>query len=542
MDMFDYVIVGGGTAAGIIAYRLGEAGFSVCVLEAGSADNSPMMKIPAGFMKTLFNPRVTWQFTSEPMPTLGGRTMQYSQGRTLGGSSTINGMIYNRGQAGDFDGWAKLGNRGWGYQDILPYFRRSECRVGTGDDRYRGREGRHKVSTVHWPSELVDAFIAAAQERGNPFNPDYNGADQTGVGYYQSSIHRGRRVSGATAYLRPAARQFGVEIRTGAVASALLMDGKRVTGVSYTRGGAWHEVGARSEVIVAAGTINSPKLLQLSGIGPVGLLGDHGIAVRQALPGVGENFRDHYSPRLVFRARDGVETINARVNGLPLAGEVVKWLLGRPSVLGLSPALAHMFGKTDPSLDHPDYALVFMPASYKLGVVGKLDDSPGMTCGAWQMRPESRGHVRIKSADPMASPLVNANYLAEAEDRRILVKALRSARSVLEAPALAPFVAHELFPGQSVQSDDEWLSFARANGGTSYHLIGTCKMGPATDALAVVDDRLRVHGLSGLRVADASIMPTMPSANTAAATMMIAEKAADMIVEDAGRHARREAA
>ncbi|MGI4795945.1 MAG: GMC family oxidoreductase [Janthinobacterium lividum] len=532
MDQFDYVVVGGGTAAGILTYRLGAAGKSVCVLEAGPPDDKLLMRMPAGFIKTLFDPNVTWQFKSDPMPATNNREIQYTQGKTLGGSSTVNGMVYNRGQAADFNSWAQRGNRGWGYDDVLQYFRRTERRVGDADTRYRGQDGRLVTAVSPWPNQVVDGFIAAAQSRGHPFNPDYNGVNQAGVGFYQSAIKRGRRISTATAFLHPARRQFGVDVRTKAVATSVILVNKRAAGVAYVQDGVTHQVRARAAVIVSAGTVNSPKLLQLSGIGPAELLQACGIDVKHELPGVGENFRDHFSPRIVVRAREGVDTLNAHVSGIPLAIEAARWMLRRPGVLSLSPALVHVFGKSEQALDESDYSLVFTPGSYKQGFIGRLDSFPGMTCGAWQMRPDSSGSIRIRSADPHDAPRVNANYLAVENDRRVLVRALREARAILQAPALAPFVDHEIFPGPDVQTDEDWLSFARAQGNSSYHLVGSCKMGPATDPLAVVDDRLRVHGLDGLHIVDASIMPTMPSANTYASTMMIAEKASDMILED----------
>jgi choline dehydrogenase len=376
---------------------------------------------------------------------------------------------------------------------------------------------------------VVDAFIDAAMARGHPYNPDYNGARHEGVGRYQSAIGGGRRASTATAFLHPARRK-GAAVLTQALATAIRFDGRRATGIVYRHHGETEEVSARRSLILSAGTVNTPKLLQLSGVGPAGLLQRHGIAVRHALPGVGENFHDHYSPRLVFRLREGVDSLNAHVRGLPLVRQIVRWMRGRPSVLALSPALAHLFGRSNPALDITDYSLVFTPGSYKQGFIGRLDDFPGMTCGAWQMRPESRGHVRIRSADPMDAPLLDADYLGAEKDRIVLVAALREARAILSHPRLAPLVECELFPGAAVDGDDEWLSFARQYGNSSYHLVGTAKMGPAGDPMAVVDERLFVHGLDGLQVVDASVMPVIPSANTYAATMMIAEKASDIIL------------
>src|SRR5690554_1493425 len=366
MDTFDYVIAGGGTAASIIAFRLAERGLRVCVLEAGPPDRNPYIRVPAGFIKTLFDPELTWQYSYEPSPATNNRAIQVTQGKTLGGSSSVNGMVYNRGQAADFDQWASLGNPGWAYADVLPCFRRTETRVGPGDDHYRGRSGPLTVTTKPWPSELVSAFISAAQREGHRFNDDYNGAVQEGVGYYQSAIARGRRVSCAGAFLRPAVRTGLVEVRTRCLVSRIVLEGRRAVGVDYLPPGSSDalRVTAAKEVIVAAGTLNSAKLLQLSGIGPAALLQRHGIQVRHDLPGVGENFRDHYSPRLVVKGRAGVDTLNAHVTGLPLVAQILKWLCGKPSVLSLSPALVHVFGKTEADLATPDYSLVYTTGSY----------------------------------------------------------------------------------------------------------------------------------------------------------------------------------
>ncbi|MDO7843181.1 GMC family oxidoreductase [Sphingomonas immobilis] len=533
-DSFDYVLVGGGTAAGILAYRLGEAGHSVCVLEAGPPDRNIYIHIPAGFSKTLFHPTLTWQFKTDPDPATGNRSAPYTQGKTLGGSSSLNGMIYNRGQAADYDGWAQMGNRGWSYDDILPYFRRTERRVAPDvapDSRYRGDAGRLTVTTAQWPNKLEPAFIASAHNAGHPINADYNGAKQEGVGRYQSAISKGRRLSTATAFLHPAAKKFGVDIRTDALATRIVLDGKRATGVAYRRGGVEKTVTARREVIVCAGAINSPKLLQLSGIGPAELLQSAGVPVQHDLPGVGENFRDHYSPRIVARAKPGIDSINLHVTGLPLLRQIALWAMGRPSVLATSPARIHLFGKSDPGMERPDYAMMFAPASFKMGLVGVLDDFPGMTCGVWQQRPQSAGYVRIASPDVDAPPHVNPRWLTEIEDQRVVLAALRAARKIYATEPLASLIDQELFPGADYESDEQLMTFAREKGATSYHLVGTCKMGPATDARAVVDPELRVHGMTGLRVVDSSIMPMIPSANTAAATMMIAEKASDMILK-----------
>ena len=531
MKRFDYVIVGGGTAASVLAYRLGEAGKSVCVLEAGPPDYNPYIRIPAGFMKTLFNPSVTFQYHHEGPAGTTGRKIHLAQGRTLGGSSSINGMLYNRGQASSYDGWAQRGNPGWSYHDILPYFQRTERAIGLGVDDYRGREGRLPVELCSWRNDICDAFIDGAVSLGIPRNDDYNGQTQSGTGYYQSMIHRNQRWSAARTFLHPARRQFGVEVRTDAPATQILLEGKRAVGVRYRkRDESFEEVHAQ-HIVVSAGTINTAKLLQLSGIGPSSVLKQFGIDVRHELAGVGENFRDHFSPRIVARSKAGSTSINNQVRGLRLGQEIAKWALGRPSVLGISPVQAYSYWKSNPAaMEDPDFAMSFAPASYKAGVIGALDDYPGMTIGTKQLRPESSGYVRITSSDDRATPILQPNFIQSEFDQRVVIAALKTARAVLTSPAMAKFLDVELFPGAKVQSDDEWLDFARKNGNCGYHVVGTAKMGPAADRTAVVDTRLKVHGLDSLYVADCSIMPTIPSGNTCAVAMMIGEKCADMLI------------
>lgn len=530
METFDFVIVGGGSAGSVLAYRLNQAGKSVCVLEAGPPDRNFYIRIPAGFMKTLFDPNVTFQYMTDPVPSLNGRRVSIAQGRVIGGSSSVNGMVFNRGQAFDFDSWARQGNPGWSYREILPYFKRLETRIGPGNDAYRGRSGPLPVTSNDWSHPLCDAFIAGAKELGFPWNDDYNGETQDGVGYYQRAIRNGRRVSAADAFLSPA-RSGGVNVRTTALVSRVIIENNRAVGVEYLQGDdpKPRRVTGSSAVIIAAGVTQSPKLLQLSGIGPRAVLAAQNIAVKRDLPGVGENFRDHFSPRLVARVKNA-DSLNRRARGVRLVAEIAKWMLGRPSVLALAPALVHGFGKTDPSLPQTDFSLVYAPGSYKQGFVGRLDEFDGLTCGAWQMRPESRGSVRIMSSDPRALPAIMPNYLAEEIDRRILVAALKINRRVLASQSMKHYIEAESFPGPEVQTDDEWLDFARRNGNSSYHLAGTCKMGPASDSTAVVDHELRVHGIERLYVIDASIMPGVPSANTYASTLMIAEKGADLVL------------
>ena len=533
MESFDYVIVGAGSAGSVLANRLSEDGkASVCVLEAGPSDWHPFIHIPAGFMYTLVNPQVNWLYTSEPSEWTGGRRIAAPRGKTLGGSSSINGHIYNRGQRLDFDGWAQRGNRGWGYADVLPYFRRTEQRIAPeADDTFRGRDGNLPITDLDWRDPLCEAFIEGAVEMGIPRNRDYNGTQQAGVSYVQRIIRNGRRVSAARGYLHPAMKRPNLAVHTHAHATALVLEGKKAVGVRYRKGGRngqQVEVRARREVILSGGAVNSPQLLQLSGIGPASLLQSLGIPLQHDLPGVGENLRDHYAPRFVARVK-GAETINEKAHGLRLAGEVLKYAFTRKGILSLNPTLIYVFWKSDERVDNYDLQLTFTPASYKEGVQSTLDDFPGMTIASWQQRPDSTGYVRSKSADPFVHPIIQPNYLAAESDRQVLLAGMKLARRLLGSRPLSKYYDREEFPGAQAQSDADLLAAAKQRGTTTFHLMGTCRMAPDSDPTAVVNDQLRVRGLQGLRVVDASIMPTMPSANLNASVLMIAEKAADMI-------------
>ena len=531
METFDYVIVGAGSAGSVLASRLSEdPNVTVCVLEAGPWDWHPFIHIPAGFMYTLVNPRVNWLYTSEASEWTGGRRIAAPRGKTLGGSSSINGHIYNRGQRLDFDGWAQRGNHGWGYADVLPYFRRTERRKG-GEDLFRGRDGQLPITDLDWRDPLCEAFIEGAVQMGIPRNQDYNGALQAGVSYVQRIIQNGRRQSAARGYLHPAMKRRNLTVRTNAHVTEIVLVGKRAVGVRYRKGGRDGpsvEVRAAKEVILSSGAVNSPQLLQVSGIGPAPLLQSLGIEVRHALPGVGENLRDHYAPRFVARVKNA-ETINERSHGLRLVGEVLKYAVARKGILALNPTLIYVFWKSDERVDNYDLQLTFTPASYKEGVQSTLDDFPGMTIASWQQRPESSGYVRARSADPFEHPIIQPNYLVAESDRRVLLAGMKLARRLLASRPLSKYYDREEFPGANVQSDDELLSAAKQRGTTTFHLMGTCRMAPDSDPAAVVDDQLCVRGLLGLRVVDASIMPSMPSANLNASALMIAEKAADMI-------------
>jgi len=529
-DTFDYVIVGAGSAGSVLADRLSESGRdSICVIEAGPRDTNRFLHIPAGFTKTLYDPAVTWQFKFEASEGTAGRQIALPQGRVFGGSSSVNGLVYNRGQAGDYDAWAKLGNPGWSYADVLPYFRKSERRIG-GDDRHRGREGSLPISDNDWIDPLAEAFIAGVVSCGIPRSVDYNGASQEGVGYFQRMIHKGKRVSAARAFLHRAIARRNVQVRASSQVLNILLDGKQAVGVRCrAEGGSGHrDVFARREVIISAGTINTTKLMQLSGIGPGKLLQELGIPVRHELPGVGANFRDHYFVRLVSRVKN-IVSLNQRARGVRLATEIGRWAMGRPSILALSPSLIHVFWKSSDELKTPDLQFVFTPGSYKPGSVYMLDRFPAISCGFTQERPESVGYVRIKSPDPDAAPTIQPNYLQAQLDRKVVIRAMKMARAFMKTPSLASYYDGEELPGAEVTSEEALLDYARHTGNTGYHVIGTCSMGPAGNRMSVVDAELRVHGLDRLRVVDASVMPLMVSANTYAATTMIAEKAADMI-------------
>lgn len=528
-DQFDYIVVGSGPAGSLLADRLTEASnATVCVLEAGVQDSNRYIHIPAGFTKLLYDDTLLWPFQSQAGAGVGGREIRMPQGRVVGGSSSLNGLVYARGQAADFDDWAAWGNKGWSFREVLPYFVRSERRIGAGDRRYRGYSGSLPITDPEWRSPLCEAFIEGASELGIARNPDYNGPLQDGAGYFQRTIYRGRRVSCADAFLHPAVRRGQVDLRVQAQATRIVCEGTRAVGVEYVQGEHRHAVWARGEIIICAGTLNSPKLLQLSGIGPAPLLQRLGVKVIANLPGVGENLRDHYTVRIAARVRNA-PTLNEKSRGWRLGMEIVKWLAGRPSILALSPSLVHVYWKSRPELTRGDIQVLFTPGSYREGKAYVLDDFPGMSCGARQQRPFSSGHVRACSSDPMQLPHVQPNYLVDERDQRVLLDALKLARRLMASQAMARYFDGEVLPGRNVASDDELLDFARQRGSTAYHLVGTCKMGLSEDPMAVVDPSLRVHGMRNLRVVDASVMPQVPSANTLAATLMVAEKAADLI-------------
>ena len=533
-DNFDYIIVGAGSAGCVLANRLTENGrYTVCVLEAGPRDWNPFIHIPAGFMKTLVNPKINWMYETTATDWTANRVIAVPRGKTLGGSSSINGHVYNRGQKMDFDTWSQKGNKGWGYADVLPYFKKCEQKIGTGDETYRGKDGNLKINDLDWRDPLCDAFIRGANSIGIPSNSDYNGAKQEGVSYVQRTTHKRLRVSAAKAFLNPAKSRSNLTIITNALATKIMLDGKRAVGVLYKKSikdAHTFQLKANKEVILSGGAINSPQLLQLSGIGPSDLLKTHGIEVQHELPGVGLNLRDHYAPRFTARAKN-ISTINEKARGPRLWGEIVKYFMGAKSIVNLSPTLVYCFWHSNESVKNHDLQLTFTPASYKEGVQSQLDDQPGFTIASWQQRPESLGFVKIRSDNPFEAPVIQPNYLEAEEDRKVLIAGMKLARRLMRTEPLAPYFDFEQYPGDHIQTDAELLQIARERGTTTFHVMGSCRMGPSSDATSVVDEKLRVRGIDNLRVVDASIMPTMLSANLNAGAMMIGEKGADMILD-----------
>jgi choline dehydrogenase len=524
----DYVIIGAGSAGCVLANRLTEnPNIRVLLIEAGGRDWSPYIHVPAGFMKMLDHPTLTWGYHAEPDPGTAGRAILYPRGRVLGGSSSINGLIYVRGQPEDFDHWAQLGNRGWSWDDCLPYFRQAENWEGD-ETEVRGKGGPLFTSKMD-RSPLCASVIEAGREIGLEYRDDVNdlpaGAGDS-IGWCQQTRGGRWRSSTARTYLRPATKRSNLEVVTKALVRRILFDGARAIGVEYERGGAVQRADAAREVILSAGAVNSPHILQLSGVGAPEHLSRIGIPVHHALPGVGQNLQDHYIVRISYPV-SGMPTVNERSRGVALAGEILRYLVTGKGILTYSASLAAASVKVLEESATPDVQCSIAPGSFKDGQIGELDDFPGITAGAWQMRPLSRGYVEAKSNDPREAPAINPRYLSEQTDRRAIVGGLRFVRRLFAAPALAKYCGAEILPGAAVETDDELLDYARQKGSTVYHATCTCKMGG--DQMAVVDDQLRVYGLEGLRVIDASVMPTVTSTNTNAPTIMIAERGADLI-------------
>jgi choline dehydrogenase len=524
---YDFVIVGAGSAGCVLANRLSaDPGTRVLVIEAGGKDTNPWIHIPAGFYRNIYHPGITWQFETEPVPGLDGRRVSWPRGKVLGGSSSINGLIYIRGQRQDFDYWRQLGCIGWGYDDVLPYFRRAENQE-RGSDDYHGAGGPLDISDLRARHELHDAFIAAAQEAGFRANPDFNGAEQEGVGLYQLTVRRMRRCSAALAYLRPAMKRSNLKVEIRAFARRVLFDSGRAVGLEFMQNGVLRRVRARAELLLSGGSLLSPQLLQLSGVGPGELLREHGIALVHELPGVGDNLQDHLGARVIYKARNRNTLNEISRSWLWQARTGLEYVLGRRGALMMGAAPIGLFAKTREGLASPDVQYQFLAGSFdKPGE--PMHPFPGCSLVAIPCRPESRGWVRIKSPDPSVPPAMQPNYLATRGDRETMVAALRISRRIFRTETMRRYVVEEFWPGAQVETDEQLLEHAKRTGSTTFHQTSTCMMG-AHDR-AVVDTELRVRGVEGLRVVDASVMPTVISGNTNAATIMIAEKASDLIL------------
>lgn len=528
---FDYIVVGAGSAGCVLANRLSEGGrYRVLLLEAGPKDRYIWIHIPIGYGRTMFHPAYNWGFYTDPDPGMHNRRIYWPRGRCLGGSSSINGLIYVRGQAQDYDRWARLGNRGWAWQDVLPYFIESEHN-SRGAGEYHGDQGPLWASDIGERHELMEAIIRAGNELGVPRNDDFNGARQEGVGYYQLFTRNGWRCSTAVAYLKPARSRSNLAVETGAHATQILFEGSRATGIRYEQNGVPRQARAAREVVLSAGALQSPQLLQLSGVGRGSFLQQMGVPVVKDLPGVGENLQDHLQLRLMYKVSKPITTNDELRTWYGRMKIGLKWALLRKGPLAIGINQGGMFTRVLPESSTPDIQFHF--ASLSADMAGAAPHPwSGCTFSVCQLRPESRGTVMIRSRHPREAPSMQPNYLSAETDRRCAVESMKFARRLAQAPSLRPYIHDEYRPGGDVQSDQELLEFAREYGATIFHPSGTCKMG--RDPMAVVDERLRVHGVAGLRVVDCSIMPTLVSGNTNSPVVMVAEKASDMILEDTG--------
>src|SRR5438046_1674148 len=526
----DYVVVGAGSAGCVVAARLSEERARVVLLEAGPPDRDIWIHIPAGVLRVLNNTKINWNFLSEGEPGTAGRQLQWPRGKTLGGTSSINGMLYVRGNPADYNNWAQMGCRGWSYDEVLPLFRKSETYRGNGDPAYRSQGGPLIVEDYRTILPLTHRFVEAAQQAGFAFTPDYNGKQQEGVAYSQMTRRGKWRGSTAQTFLREARGRANLKVETNAIATRLLFEGRRCIGVAFRQNGVDREVRAAREVILSGGTVNSPHVLQISGIGPAEHLRSIGVPVLHDLPGVGANRNDHYVVRVSHRVRNAV-TINQLARGARLLREAVKFATLGNGALTFGVTSAMVFCRSREGLSSPDLQLLFTPASYAQGRFRELERAPGMTVAVCPVRPESRGTIMAQSPDPLKYPAIRPNYLSAPSDLHVLIAGIGHTRRIFAQAAMAPYSVEETMPGSGVTTDEAFGEFARNAGTNVFHPVGTCKMG--TDAMAVVDPRLKVHGIDGLRVIDASVMPAVTTGNTNAPTIMIGEKGAAMIREDA---------
>jgi choline dehydrogenase len=533
-DTYDFIVIGSGSAGGVIASRLSESGqYKVLCLEAGEKGAKYIWsRPPAGVVYMIDNPAVNWRYYSEPNESHGNRPIYVPRGKLLGGSSAINAIVYNRGQKLDYDTWAQLGCAGWSFKDVLPFLKKLES-TNIGTDEYRGRTGPIKVTESQKLSSFYDLFIKSAVAAGIPHNPDYSGASQEGVAMAQQTGYRGMRQSTATQYLQPARNRRNLTILTGADATSLILNGKQCVGVRFRRNGSMHEAHVTREVVVSCGTANSPKLLELSGIGNPEILSKHGIEVVQELKGVGENLRDHFAAVVKWRFNTPGISLAKRGRGWRLGLEVLRYLLFRKGFIAQGHGSMRVFARSCQSLNEPDIMMIISPyiVELKAGKGRRMSSTEGFFMYTHGQRPESTGSVHIRSSDPFAPPAINFRFLETESDKQVAVLAVRRAREVVQTPPIGNAIAEEIEPGLHIETDEEILEFIRKTGQTTQHMAGTCKMGH--DPMSVVDERLRVHGVKGLRVADASIMPTMISGNTSVPCMMIGEKCAAMMLSDA---------
>ena len=532
-DIFDYIVTGAGSAGCVVAARLSENGrYRVLLLEAGPPDTNPWIHIPLGFARTYVNPKVNWKFETQPQPQLKNRKLYLPRGKTLGGSSSINGMVYIRGNHGDYDEWRQRGCEGWDWDSVLPFFKKAENQA-RGEDEFHGVGGPLHVSDQPAKFELAEAALLACEQAGIPRNPDFNGAQQEGCGYYQTTTHRRRRWSTAKAYLEPAKGRANLEIRTGAHATKLLIENDRAVGVEYHTAQGRRTARAGREVVVSGGAYGSPQLLQLSGIGPAEHLQDMGIPVVRDMQAVGANLHDHFNTNISWRCAKAI-TLNDLENSWPRKiGAAIQYALFRSGPMASNGIHAGLFTRSDPRLERPDLQInIFEWSTLERGASGvKPHPFPGFTLMPVHLRPDGRGTVRLTSPDPLAPPAVLFDYLRSEYDIRALLTAIHLCRDIAARPALKPYVVHELLPGETIQSDAALIEYVRETGVSNQHPTSSCAMGHGPNT--VVDPRLRVHGIAGLRVADASIMPVVVGGNTNAPTIMIGEKCATMMLEDA---------